>query len=75
MRIIVRGDSDFSRDETMTFCEAIPGVDYVFGLKTNSRLAAAISKQLAAAKQECEMTGEAARIFKLMHVVEQDPED
>jgi len=64
VRIIVRGDSDFSRDETMTFCEAFPGVDYVFGLRTNSRLAEALSKQLAAAKQECEETGEAARIFK-----------
>jgi hypothetical protein len=64
VRIIIRGDSDFSRDETMVFCEALPGVDYVFGLRTNSRLAEAISKQLAAAKQECEETGEAARIFK-----------
>ena len=64
VRIIVRGDSDFSRDETMSFCEALPGVDYVFGLRRNSRLAEAIASQLADAKRECEKTGEAARIFK-----------
>jgi hypothetical protein len=64
VRILVRGDSGFCREEIMAFCEALPGVDYVFGLQRNSRLIDAISRQLAKAEQECTRTGEAARIFK-----------
>ena len=36
VRIIVRGDSGFCRDDLMTWCEA-NGVDYVFGFAKNSR--------------------------------------
>ncbi|MEA5506944.1 IS1380 family transposase [Halotia wernerae UHCC 0503] len=38
VEILVRGDSAYSRDDIMTWCESQPGVDYVFGLAQNSRL-------------------------------------
>lgn len=37
-QILIRGDSAYSRDEIMSWCEAQMGVDYVFGLATNSQL-------------------------------------
>jgi len=64
VRIVIRGDSGFCREEIMSFCEALPGVDYVLGLAKNSRLVGAISKQLAEAERECERTDESVRIFK-----------
>ncbi len=42
VRIIVRGDSGFCREELMAWCEA-KQVDYVLGLAKNERLAAALS--------------------------------
>lgn len=38
VEILVRRDSAYSRDDIMTWCESLPGVDYVFGLARNSRL-------------------------------------
>lgn len=38
VQIIVRGDSAYSRDNIMDWCESQTGVDYVFGLAQNSRL-------------------------------------
>jgi len=38
VEILVRGDSAYSRDDIMTWCESQTGVDYVFGLGENSRL-------------------------------------
>ena len=38
VRIIVRGDSGFCRDEFMTWIEAEPNVHYVLGLARNERL-------------------------------------
>jgi hypothetical protein len=37
-QILVRGDSAYSREEIMSWCETQTGVDYVFGLATNSQL-------------------------------------
>jgi len=37
-QILIRGDSAYSRDEIMSWCEAQTGVDYVFGLATNNQL-------------------------------------
>jgi len=64
VRIVIRGDSGFCREEIMAFGEALPGVDFVLGLQKNPRLVDAISWQLAEAEKECTRTGEAARIFK-----------
>ena len=63
VRIIVRGDSGFARDAIMAWCEA-HGVHYVFGLARNTRLTAALADDLAAARSQCDATGEAARRFK-----------
>jgi hypothetical protein len=38
VQILVRGDSAYSRDNIMDWCESQMGVDYVFGLAQNSRL-------------------------------------
>lgn len=37
-RILIRGDSAYSREEIMSWCEAQTGIDYVFGLATNNQL-------------------------------------
>lgn len=38
VKILVRGDSAYSRDEIMSWCEATPNVDYVFAQGSNTRL-------------------------------------
>ena len=63
VRIIVRGDSGFCRDDLMGWCEA-HGVEYVVGLAKNSRLKAAIAEEMVEAKVQYEATGQAARVFK-----------
>src|SRR5215468_10884634 len=62
VRIILRADSGFCREELMAWCEQ-NRVDYVFGLARNSRLQRKIAPQLQAAKQAQETTGQAARVF------------
>ena len=37
VRVVVRGDAGFCRDELMAWCEAAEGVDYVFGLAQNAQ--------------------------------------
>ena len=64
VRIVLRGDGDFSTDELMNWCEAEPGVDFVFGLSRNQRLEAVLAPQMAEAKACCAATGEATRRFK-----------
>ncbi len=63
VRIIIRADSGFAREEIMAWCQA-NGVDYVLGLARNSRLVAEIAEELAGAEVEHERTGKAARYFK-----------
>lgn len=36
--ILIRGDSAYSREEIMSWCEDQTGVDYVFGLASNNQL-------------------------------------
>jgi hypothetical protein len=38
VKIIIRGDSAYSREEIMCWCESQPGIDYVFGMSENNRL-------------------------------------
>ncbi len=52
--ILVRGDSAYSREEIMSWCEDQQGVDYVFGLTTNSQLRMRASDVTAKAKAEYE---------------------
>ena len=62
VRITLRGDSGFCRDELMTWAEA-NGVDYVFGLAKNERLKRRLEESMAQARAQYEETGEAARVF------------
>ncbi len=64
VRIVLRGDSAFSCDDLMSWCEAQSGVDYVFGQARNPRLEAVLAPELAEARQHCTKTGKAARVFK-----------
>jgi len=63
VRILVRADSGFCREELMAWCEA-EGVDYLLGLAKNERLKAQIKKESQQAKQQYQAMGHAARIFK-----------
>jgi hypothetical protein len=63
VRIVLRADSGFCREELMSWCEANE-VDYLFGLARNQRLAAEIEAELAAAAAESKQTGKPARRFK-----------
>src|ERR1700680_1852740 len=63
VRIVVRGDSGFCREELMAWCEA-NRVDYLLGLAKNERLKVEIKKQLEEAKAKYQETGRAARLFK-----------
>ncbi len=63
VKITVRGDSGFCREELMAWCEQ-EGVDYVLGLAKNERLKAAITSEQEQAAAEYERTGKAARVFK-----------
>ncbi len=63
VRMVVRGDSGFCREELMAWCEANQ-VDYVLGLAKNDRLRAEIAAELAQAAEQYRQTGRAARIFK-----------
>jgi len=62
VRIILRGDSGFCREELLRWCEQ-HGVDYVVGLAKNSRLLEAIATQSAQAEAEYVKTSRAARVF------------
>jgi hypothetical protein len=63
VRIVLRADSGFARDELMSWCEQ-NGVDYVLGLARNPRLEAAIAAELAAAAADSAQSGAAVRLFK-----------
>jgi len=63
VRMIVRGDSGFCREELMVWCEANQ-VEYVLGLPKNDRLRAEITAELAQAADQYQQTGQAARVFK-----------
>jgi hypothetical protein len=63
VRILVRADSGFARDDLMAWCEA-NDVHFVLGLAKNDRLIAEIKDELAAAEKTSLRTGKPARRFK-----------
>src|SRR5260370_12856792 len=63
VRILLRADSGFTRDDLMTWCEQ-NDVDYLFGLAKNSRLITEIVAELAEAAEENRQSGKPARRFK-----------
>jgi hypothetical protein len=62
VKILLRADSGFARNELMAWCEA-NAVDYVFGLARNERLIGAIADELAAAAAESSAQGGPVRRF------------
>jgi hypothetical protein len=63
VKITIRGDSGFCREELMAWCER-EGVDYVLGLARNERLQTEIASEQEGAAAEHAQTGKAARVFK-----------
>jgi len=67
VRIVVRADSGFARDDLMTWCED-NGVDYILGLAKNPRLVKAIRREMTLARRASRRSGTAApaRRFKIL---------
>ena len=63
VKIILRADSGFCREQLMRWCEQ-NAVDYVLGLAKNARLVHSIGAQLRAAQVESRQTRRPARRFK-----------
>jgi hypothetical protein len=63
VKIALRGDAGFCREELMAWCEQA-GVDYVLGLAKNERLKAEIASEQEQAAAAYAQTGRAARVFK-----------
>ena len=63
VRIWLRADAGFARDELRTWCEA-NRIDCVFGLARNDRLIRRIEPELREAKAACRESGRAERRFK-----------
>jgi hypothetical protein len=62
VKIILRGDSGFCRNELMSWCEN-NRVDFVFGLARNQRLRKIIGAEMYEATQQWNQTGQPARVF------------
>jgi hypothetical protein len=62
VKIVLRGDSGFCRNELMSWCES-NGVDYLFGMARNKRLRRIIGQQMHEATVQWKQTGKAARVF------------
>jgi hypothetical protein len=62
VRIIVRGDSGFCREEVLSWCEQ-HGVDYVVGLAQNAVVLREMVAASAQAAAQYQQTGKAARVF------------
>jgi hypothetical protein len=63
VRIILRADSGFCRQELMLWCEQ-NAVDYVFGLAKNRRLVRAIGRELREAREASQRAHRPARRFR-----------
>jgi len=62
VKIILRGDCGFCRNELMSWCED-QGVDFVLGLARNQRLRKIIGAQMHSATQQWNQSGQPARVF------------
>ena len=62
VRIVLRGDGGFCREQLMAWCER-EKLDYLFGLAQNARLKKQIKAQMAQAQAQYEQTKVAARVF------------
>ena len=64
VRVIVRGDAGFCREDLMAWCEGQEGVDYVFGLARNSRLQRALARQQRRSRSRGLASGRASRRYR-----------
>jgi len=64
VKIIIRGDSGFCREDSMKWIENQEGVFYLFGLARNTRLCKRIKKEMAKVKNVYHKTYRTNRIFK-----------
>lgn len=62
VRIIIRADGGFCREEIMSWCE-VNGVGFALGMAKNARLLRAVGGEMQQARVECRSTGKAARVF------------
>ena len=62
VRILLRADSGFCRDELMSWCETHQ-VEYVFGLARNQRLRKILGRSLQQAREQWEQSGKPGRVF------------
>ena len=62
VKIVLRGDSGFCRNELMSWCEN-NGVDFLFGMARNPRLRRVIGRQMHEATVQWKQTGKPARVF------------
>jgi hypothetical protein len=63
VKILIRGDSGFCREEIMAWCER-HDVDFVLGLAKNERLKAEIGPELYEAWEDFQASGQSARVFR-----------
>lgn len=63
VKIILRADSGFCRDDLMVWCEN-NRIDYVLGLAKNERLKKAIAEEIKQAQASFGQTQQPARVFK-----------
>jgi hypothetical protein len=62
VKIVLRGDSGFCRNELMNWCEN-NDVDFLFGMTRNKRLRRIIGQQMQEATVQWKQTGKPARVF------------
>jgi len=62
VKIVLRGDSGFCRNELMSWCENNE-VDFLFGLARNKKLRRIIGQQMHEATVQWNQTGKPARVF------------
>jgi hypothetical protein len=62
VKIVLRGDSGFCRNELMSWCEN-NGVEFIFGLARNQRLRRIIGQHMHEATQQWNQSGKPARVF------------
>ena len=63
VKIIIRGNGGFCREEIMAWCE-LNNVDFIFGLAKNKRLKEKIFKEMKKAKVKYYKTKKSARVYK-----------
>lgn len=64
VKIIIRADSGFCRDDLLSWCEQANRIDYVIGFAKNVRLNQEIAEEMKHAEMQFKETGKPARVFK-----------